>query len=104
MKRSSDSPAVSAVPSGALHVAHASQHAHALGPVKVREKRRTAAQCLRDARVKLGWTIGRAATNFGVTARVWSGWERGVRADADALAWIEGVARDFSPPSERGAA
>lgn len=95
MVRSSHSPAVAGPCSGALRIAHGEQGASGPGLVKGRKVHRTAAQCLRESREQLGWTIGRAATNYGVTAATWSAWESGSRSDGDAVAWILDLARDF---------
>lgn len=94
---SSDPPPNSSAPSslGLRSVVHADQPATAPSVAKARRAHRTAAQCLKESREKLGWTIGRAATNYGVTAASWSAWEKGSKADGDAVAWILDIARDF---------
>lgn len=72
-----------------LRVVHANQGGDGPGLAKTGMNPRTAAQCLREARLALGWTIGRAATNYGVTAETWANWEHGrSRVDGDALLWI----------------
>lgn len=59
------------------------------GIAKARNHRATSAQCLRQARERLGWTIGRAATIYGCTPRTWSSWEHGrTMAEGDAVMWI----------------
>lgn len=75
----------------ALRDCHTHKHVTGPGIAKARDRRRTAAQCLRDMREALGWTIGRAATSYGVTSRTWSSWEHGRSTiDADALLWLQG--------------
>lgn len=85
---SSDLALVSAPQSLALR--HAHKRVTGPGVAKARERHLTAAQCLRATRKALGWTIGRAATDYGVTAETWSNWEHGrSRIDADALLWLQ---------------
>jgi DNA-binding transcriptional regulator YiaG len=108
MKHSSHLSA-SAHPSAAPRVvAHASQSGSHPGIAKGRKQYLTGAQRMKVARESLGWTIGRAATIYGVHPKTWSKQEAGKRKlDGEALAWIEGVAKDFrpseAPPSGRAA-
>jgi predicted transcriptional regulator len=90
MTRPSSAPAlVHDEPSVDLRLVHDSQGATERLIGKIVMDRLTPAQALRMCRQQCKWTIGRAATNFGVTSNTWSNYELGrVTVPADALLWI----------------
>jgi hypothetical protein len=76
-------------PAGSSLVRHEQNVTLGPGIAKGGKQRDTPAQLLRAFRVRLGWTIGRAATAYGCTADTWTNYEHGrTRVPADALVWI----------------
>lgn len=73
-----------------IAVPHDSQCVPGPGIAQRGKTQDTPAQALRMFRVRLGWTIGRAAVEYGVRADTWSAWERGrQRVDAGALMMLQ---------------